>query len=201
MQKYVVCFVIYLLVVGLQLFFFVLMQVLRSVENGSLKRVFVIGGCDGAEQKRNYFTTLADSLPNETLILTMGCAKYRFNRHDFGFLGDTGIPRLLDLGQCNDSYGAVLVASALAKTLGTDLNSLPLSITLSWFEQKAVAVLLSLLHLGVKNIRIGPVLPAFITPTVLEKLVKKYNIIPIDVRHPKEDLELMMHGKRLLGVK
>lgn len=157
--------------------------------------MFVIGGCDGAEHKRNYFSTLADSLPPETLILTLGCAKYRFNRHDFGMLGDSGIPRLLDMGQCNDSYGAVVVAQALAGAFKTDINSLPLSISLSWFEQKAVAVLLTMLHLGIKNIRVGPVLPAFLTPTVLDILVSEFNIQPVDVRHPKDDLELMMNQK------
>ena len=165
------------------------------MKGGALKRVFLIGGCDGAEHKRNYFANLADSLPKETLILTMGCAKYRFNRHEFGTLGDTGIPRLLDMGQCNDSYGAVVVAKALAEAFDTDINSLPLSLNLSWFEQKAVAVLLTLLHLGVKNIRLGPVLPAFLTPTVIDILVSEFNIQPVDIRHPKEDLELMMAGK------
>ena len=168
------------------------LQVIESVESGALKRVFVIGGCDGAEHKRNYFSTLADILPEDTLILTMGCAKYRFNRHEFGMLGDSGIPRLLDMGQCNDSYGAVKVAQALAEAFNTDVNSLPLSITLSWFEQKAVAVLLSVLHLGIKNVRVGPVLPAFLTPRLLEILVSEFNLQPVDIRHPKDDLKLMM---------
>ena len=172
------------------------MQVLNAVSSGELKRIFVIGGCDGSENKRSYFTTLAKSLPPETLILTMGCAKYRFNREEFGTLGSTGLPRLLDMGQCNDSYGAVVVASALADTLQTDVNSLPLSISFSWFEQKAVAVLLSLLHLGIRNMRIGPVLPAFLTPRVIDLLVEKYNIVPCDMKHPKDDLKLMMQQKQ-----
>jgi hydroxylamine reductase len=167
-------------------------KVLGAVASGELKRVFVIGGCDGSENKRSYFTTLADSLPKETLILTLGCAKYRFNRHEFGTLGTTGLPRLLDMGQCNDAYGAVVVASALADALKTDINSLPLSITLSWFEQKAIAVLLTMLHLGIRNMRIGPVLPAFLTPKVVEILAAKYNIVPCDMRHPIDDLKLMM---------
>ncbi|XP_013419062.1 uncharacterized protein LOC106179825 [Lingula anatina] len=167
-------------------------KVIEAVKSGELKRIFVVGGCDGAEHKRNYFATLVDSLPPETVVLTMGCAKFRFNRKELGTLGTTGLPRLLDMGQCNDSYGAVVVANALAGAFETDINSLPLSIALSWFEQKAVAVLLSLLHLGVKNIRLGPVLPAFITPTVLDILVDKYQISAVDVRHPKEDLKLMM---------
>lgn len=167
-------------------------KVLEAVTNGELKRVFVIGGCDGSENKRSYFTNLADALPSETLILTMGCAKYRFNRHEFGTLGSTGLPRLLDVGQCNDSYGAIVIAKTLADALKTDINSLPISYAISWFEQKAVAVLLTMLHLGIKNIHLGPVLPAFITPNVLEILVQKYNIMPTDVRHPAEDLKLMM---------
>ncbi len=150
---------------------FYLLQVIDAVKSGALKRIFLIGGCDGAEHKRNYFSTLADTLPPDTLILTLGCAKYRFNRHDFGTLGDSGIPRLLDMGQCNDSYGAVVVAQALAEAFDTDINSLPLSLSISWFEQKAVAVLLTLLHLGVKNIRLGLVLPAFLTPTIIDILV------------------------------
>ncbi|KAL3862678.1 hypothetical protein ACJMK2_008631 [Sinanodonta woodiana] len=167
-------------------------KILKAVKTGALKRVFVIGGCDGSENKRSYFTTLAEALPSETLILTMGCAKYRFNDKEFGFLGDSGIPRLLDLGQCNDSYGAVLIAKTLAGALNTDVNSLPLSITLSWFEQKAVAVLLSLLSLGVQNIRVGPVLPAFLTPTVRGILEEKFHIVPVDIRHPLDDIKIMM---------
>lgn len=162
------------------------------MSSGSLKRLLVIGGCDGSEHKRNYFTTLAKSLPPETLILTMGCAKFRINHIDFGTLGDTGIPRLLDLGQCNDSYGAIMIAKALASALNTDINSLPLSLSLSWFEQKAVAVLLSLLSLGVKNIRLGPIMPAFLTPTVRKALEDTYGVVPVDIRHPLEDALGMM---------
>jgi len=171
-------------------------KVLNAVSSGELKRIVLIGGCDGSENKRSYFSTLAKSLPQDTLILTLGCAKYRFNRQEFGSLGSTGLPRLLDMGQCNDAYGAVLVASALADALQTDVNSLPLSITLSWFEQKAVAVLLSLLHLGIRNMRVGPVLPAFLTPRVIDMLVDKYNIVPCDMRHPKEDLKLMIQQQQ-----
>ncbi|WAR01832.1 HCP-like protein [Mya arenaria] len=167
--------------------------VLDAVSKGDLKRLFVIGGCDGSEHKRSYFTNLAKSLPPQTLILTMGCAKYRFNDLDFGTLGNTGIPRVLDMGQCNDSYGAIMVAKALASALNTDINSLPLSISLSWFEQKAVAVLLSLLSLGVKNIRLGPVMPAFLTPAVREALKENFGLEPVDIRHPIEDMEEMMH--------
>ncbi|KAH3891569.1 hydroxylamine reductase-like [Dreissena polymorpha] len=166
--------------------------VLNAVAKGELQRVFVIGGCDGSEHKRNYFTNLAKSLPVQTLILTMGCAKYRLKDLNFGNLGNTGIPRVLDMGQCNDSYGAIMVAKALAAALNTDINSLPLSISLSWFEQKAVAVLLSLLSLGVKNIRIGPVLPAFLTPNVLQALKDQYGLEPVDIRHPEDDMHHMM---------
>lgn len=166
--------------------------VLDAVGSGDLKRIFVIGGCDGSEHKRNYFSKLATALPPETLILTMGCAKFRLTELDFGTLGSTGIPRLLDMGQCNDSYGAVMVAKALASALNTDINSLPLSISLSWFEQKAVAVLLSLLSLGVKNIRLGPVMPAFLTPNVRKALEDAYGIVPVDIRHPVEDMEHMI---------
>lgn len=125
-------------------------------------------------------------------MLTMGCAKYRFNRQELGTLGDTGIPRLLDLGQCNDAYGAVAVASALAGAMKTDVNSLPLSLAVSWFEQKAVAVLLTLLHLGIKNIRLGPKMPAFITPNVMNILVEKFNLQPSDNRYPLKDMEKML---------
>ncbi|XP_045171655.2 hydroxylamine reductase-like [Mercenaria mercenaria] len=168
--------------------------VINAVKSGDLQRICVIGGCDGSEHKRNYFTNLAKSLPSQTLILTMGCAKYRLNTINFGTLGNTGIPRLLDMGQCNDSYGAIMVAKTLADILDTDINSLPLSISLSWFEQKAVAVLLSLLSLGVKNIKLGPIMPAFLTPGVREALDEKFGIVPVDIRHPDEDMDDMFHN-------
>lgn len=169
--------------------------VLEAIQKGDLQRICVIGGCDGSEHKRNYFTNLAKSLPKQSLILTMGCAKYRVNTIDFGTLGNTGIPRLLDMGQCNDSYGAVMVAKQLADIVGTDINSLPLSISLSWFEQKAVAVLLSLLSLGVKNIKLGPVMPAFLTPGVRKQLEEQFGIVPVDIRHPYDDMGDMMNYK------
>lgn len=168
--------------------------VINAVKTGDLQRICVIGGCDGSEHKRSYFTNLAKSLPVQTLILTMGCAKYRINTIDFGTLGNTGIPRLLDMGQCNDSYGAIQVAKLLADTLDTDINSLPLAISLSWFEQKAVAVLLSLLSLGVKNIKLGPVMPAFLTPGVRKMLEDKYGIVAIDIRHPQDDMDEMLNN-------
>jgi hydroxylamine reductase len=152
-------------------------QVIEAVKCGAIKHFFLIGGCDGAKSGRNYFTQFAERAPKDTVILTLACGKYRFNKHDFGDIG--GIPRLLDIGQCNDAYSAIQIAIALAKAFNTDVNSLPLSMILSWYEQKAVAVLLTLLHLGIRNIRLGPSLPAFITPAVLNVLVEKFAIKPI----------------------
>jgi len=150
-------------------------KVLELIKGGQLKDFFVIGGCDGSEGERSYFRDVAQmSDPNSSLILTMGCGKYRFNKLPLGTLA--GLPRVLDMGQCNDAYGAVQVALTLAKALNTDINSLPIHYAISWFEQKAVAVLLSLLHLGVQKIYLGPNLPAFVTPNMLKILVEKYNI-------------------------
>eukprot|EP00013_Stygamoeba_regulata_P022582 CAMPEP_0177655746 /NCGR_PEP_ID=MMETSP0447-20121125/15152_1 /TAXON_ID=0 /ORGANISM="Stygamoeba regulata, Strain BSH-02190019" /LENGTH=609 /DNA_ID=CAMNT_0019159727 /DNA_START=51 /DNA_END=1880 /DNA_ORIENTATION=+ len=166
-------------------------KVLAAVQQGAVKRIFLIGGCDGAQGERSYFTDVATGLPQDTLILTLACGKYRFNKLDLGSIGP--FPRVLDMGQCNDAYGAIQVAVALANALKTDVNSLPLSFVVSWFEQKAVAVLLTLLHLGIKNIRLGPTLPAFVTPDVLNVLVDKYDIKPIG--DAQEDIKLMMEGK------
>ena len=154
--------------------------VINAVKAGDIKRFVLIGGCDGAEGGRNYFTELGETMPKDWVILTLGCGKFRLvgHDHDYGDIG--GIPRLLDMGQCNDAYSAVRVAMALADAFETDINSLPLSLVLSWYEQKAVCVLLALLHLGVKNIRIGPKLPAFVTPAVLKVLVDTFNVMPID---------------------
>jgi len=152
-------------------------KVVEAVKSGAIKHFFLIGGCDGAKSGRNYFTEFAEAVPKDCVILTLACGKYRFNKLDFGDIG--GIPRLLDVGQCNDAYSAVQIASALAKAFGTDVNGLPLSFVLSWYEQKAVAVLLTLLHLGIKNIRLGPSLPAFVSPAALDVLVKSFGIKPI----------------------
>ncbi len=152
-------------------------KVIDAVKKGAIRRFFVVGGCDGAKPGRNYYTELVEKAPKDTVILTLACGKYRFNTLDLGDIG--GIPRLLDVGQCNDTYSAVQIALALADAFKCGVNDLPLSIILSWYEQKAVAVLLTLLHLGIKNIKIGPSLPAFITPNVLNFLVEKYNIGPI----------------------
>lgn len=151
--------------------------VVEAVKSGAVRRFFVIGGCDGAEQGRNYYTDFAYNAPQDSVILTLGCGKYRIRDHEYGTVG--GIPRLLDVGQCNDTYGAIQIALALAGAFGCSVNELPLTLVISWFEQKAVAVLLTLLHLGVKGIRLGPKLPAFITPNVLKVLVDRYGIQPI----------------------
>ena len=152
-------------------------QVIDAVKSGALRRFFVVGGCDGARSGRSYYTELAEKIPQDCIILTLGCGKFRFNKMDLGTLG--GLPRLLDVGQCNDTYSAIQVAIALANVFECGVNDLPLSIILSWYEQKAVAVLLTLLFLGVKNIRIGPTLPAFISPDVLNLLHEKFNLMPI----------------------
>jgi hydroxylamine reductase len=150
--------------------------VIDAVKSGALRRFFLIGGCDGARSGRNYYTELADKVPQDCVILTLACGKFRFNKNDFGTLG--GLPRLLDMGQCNDAYSALKVAQALAGAFDCGVNDLPLSLVLSWYEQKAVAILLTLLWLGVKNIRIGPTLPAFLSPSVLDLLHKNYNLMP-----------------------
>ena len=146
-------------------------QVVDAVKSGAIRHFFLIGGCDGAESGRNYYTDLAELLPADTMLLTLACGKYRFNKHDFGTVA--GLPRLLDIGQCNDAYSAVQIALALAGAFNCSVNELPLSIVLSWYEQKAVAVLLSLLSLGIKNIRLGPKLPAFVTPAVLRSIGRR----------------------------
>ncbi len=152
-------------------------QVIAAVKGGAVKRFFLIGGCDGAKSGRNYYTEFAQAVPKDCVILTLACGKYRFNKLDFGTVG--GLPRLLDCGQCNDAYTAIKVAGALAQAFGCGVNDLPLSLVLSWYEQKAVCILLTLLHLGLKNIRLGPSLPAFVSPNVLKVLVEKFNIKPI----------------------
>jgi len=151
-------------------------QVIDAVKSGALKHFFLIGGCDGAKTGRNYYTDFAEAVPDDCAILTLACGKFRFNKLDFGDIG--GIPRLLDIGQCNDAYSAIQIAVALADAFECDVNDLPLSMVLSWYEQKAVCILLTLLHLGIKDIKVGPSLPAFITPTVLQVLVDNFSIAP-----------------------
>jgi len=163
-------------------------QVIAAVKSGAIRRFFLIGGCDGARSGRSYYTELAESIPDDCLILTLACGKFRFNKLDFGEI--SGLPRLLDLGQCNDTYSALQIALALAKAFDCGVNDLPLSLVLSWYEQKAVAVLLTLLHLGVRNIRIGPTLPAFLSPSVLQLLNEKFNLMAI--KTADEDLAAML---------
>ncbi|VWB52194.1 hydroxylamine reductase [Burkholderia lata] len=152
-------------------------KVIDAVKAGQIRHFFLIGGCDGAAPGRNYYTEFAEQAPDDTVVMTLGCNKYRFNRHAFGDIG--GIPRLLDVGQCNDSYSAIRIATALADAFECGVNDLPLSLVISWFEQKAAAVLLTLLALGLRNIRLGPTLPAFVTPGVLAVLVEQFGIQPI----------------------
>ena len=152
-------------------------KVVEAVKSKNLRHIILVGGCDGAKPGRNYYTELVEKAPDDTIILTLACGKFRFFDKDLGTLGD--LPRLLDVGQCNDAYSAIKVAVALADVFGVGVNDLPLSLVLSWYEQKAVAILLTLLYLGIKNIRLGPSLPAFITPNVLAVLVKNFNIMPI----------------------
>ncbi|MDE2390015.1 MAG: hydroxylamine reductase [Rhodospirillales bacterium] len=151
--------------------------VIEAVKSGAIKHFFLIGGCDGAAPGRNYYTDFADHAPADTVLLTLGCGKYRFNAHEFGNIGS--LPRLLDVGQCNDSYSAIQIASALAGAFGCGVNDLPLTLVVSWFEQKAAAVLLTLLALGLRNVRLGPSLPAFLTPTLLNVLVETFGVQPI----------------------
>ncbi len=163
-------------------------KVIEAVKAGQIRHFFLVGGCDGAESGRNYYTDFTQAVPDDCLILTLACGKYRFNKLEFGEIG--GIPRLLDVGQCNDAYSAIKIASALAGAFDCGVNDLPLSMVLSWYEQKAVAILLTLLHLGIRNIRLGPRLPAFVTPPVLDVLVDKFNIMPI--KTPEEDLTTIL---------
>ncbi|MBN2580826.1 MAG: hydroxylamine reductase [Pirellulales bacterium] len=152
-------------------------KVIEAVKSGAIRHFFLVGGCDGAKPGRNYYTEFAQKAPPDTVILTLACGKYRFNKLDFGTIG--GIPRLLDVGQCNDAYSAIQIALALAKAFDCGVNDLPLSLILSWYEQKAVVILLTLLYLGIKNIRLGPSLPAFVTSPVLKVLVDKFHIAPV----------------------
>ena len=166
-------------------------KVIEAVKSGAIKRFVVMGGCDGRHKSREYFTEVANALPNDTIILTAGCAKYRYNKLPLGDIA--GIPRVLDAGQCNDSYSLVVIAQELAKAFGVGVNDLPLSFDLAWYEQKAVIVLLALLALGVKNIRLGPTLPAFLTPNVAQVIVDSFDLKPIQT--VEEDVAAIMAGK------
>ncbi len=163
-------------------------SVIEAVKNKQIRHFFLVAGCDGAKPGRNYYTEFVEKVPKDCVVLTLACGKFRFFDKELGDIG--GIPRLLDIGQCNDAYSAVQIATALAGAFNVGVNELPLSLILSWYEQKAVAILLSLLHLGIKNIRLGPSLPAFITPAVLEVLVKNFNIMPIST--PDADLKAIL---------
>ena len=162
--------------------------VIEAVKNKAIKHFFLVAGCDGAKPGRNYYTEFVEKVPKDCVVLTLACGKFRFFDKDLGDIG--GVPRLLDVGQCNDAYSAVQIALALAGAFKVGVNELPLSMILSWYEQKAAAILLSLLHLGIKNIRLGPSLPAFITPAVLDVLVKNFNIMPIST--PDQDLKAIL---------
>ena len=163
-------------------------KVIEAVKRGDIRHFFLVAGCDGAKPGRNYYTEFVEQVPKDCVVLTLACGKFRFFDKDLGDIG--GIPRLLDIGQCNDAYSAIQIAVALAKALNCGVNDLPLSMILSWYEQKAVAILLTLFHLGIKDIRLGPSLPAFITPNVLDVLVKNFNIMPITT--PEEDLKAIL---------
>ena len=158
--------------------------VIDAVKAGAIKHFFLVAGCDGARPGRNYYTDFVKATPADTVVLTLACGKYRFNDLDLGQIG--GLPRLMDMGQCNDAYSAIQVAVALADAFGCGVNDLPLSMVLSWYEQKAVCILLTLLHLGIKGIKLGPTLPAFVSPNVLNVLVENYGIAPIST--PEADL-------------
>lgn len=164
-------------------------KIVEAVKAGDISHFFLVGGCDGARTGRNYYTEFVKLTPQDSIILTLACGKYRFNDLDFGDIG--GFPRIMDMGQCNDAYSAIKVAVALAEAFECGVNDLPLSMILSWYEQKAVCILLTLLHLGIKNIYLGPTLPAFISPNILNYLVENYSIAPIST--PEADL------KKILG--
>ncbi|MEQ8791482.1 MAG: hydroxylamine reductase [Pirellulaceae bacterium] len=163
-------------------------KILAAIKAGEIKHFYLVGGCDGAESGRNYFTRVAQNAPPESIILTLGCGKYRIRDGEYGTVA--GLPRLLDMGQCNDAFSAIKVAAALAEALDCGLNDLPLTLAISWFEQKAVAVLLTLLHLGVKGIRLGPAPPAFITPNVFKILQEKFDLKLTEPEPPRELFEL-----------
>lgn len=163
-------------------------KVIEAVKNKNISHFFLVAGCDGAKPGRNYYTEFVEKAPKDSIVLTLACGKFRFFDKDLGDIG--GIPRLLDIGQCNDAYSAIQIAVALSKAFNISVNELPLSLILSWYEQKAVAILLTLLYLNIKNIRLGPSLPAFVTPNVLDVLVKTFNIKPITT--PDEDLKAIL---------
>lgn len=163
-------------------------KVIDAVKSGALKHIFLVGGCDGARRGRSYYTEFVKQTPADTAVLTLACGKYRFNDLDLGTIG--GLPRIMDMGQCNDAYSAIKVAVALAEAFGCGVNDLPLTLVLSWYEQKAVSILLTLLHLGIKNIYLGPTLPAFLSSNVRNYLVENFRISPVST--PEEDLRKIL---------
>jgi hydroxylamine reductase len=163
-------------------------KVIEAVKSKAIRHFFLVGGCDGAKPGRSYYTEFVEKVPSDCVVLTLACGKFRFFDKQLGDIG--GIPRLLDVGQCNDAYSAVQIAVALSKAFDVGVNDLPLSMVLSWYEQKACAILLTLLYLGIKDIRLGPSLPAFVSPAVLDVLVKNFNIMPINT--PDEDLKAIL---------
>ena len=163
-------------------------KVVEAVKSRAISHFFLVAGCDGAKPGRNYYTEFVKQTPSDSIILTLACGKFRFNDLQLGEIG--GLPRIMDMGQCNDAYGAIQVAVALAGAFNCGVNELPLSFVLSWYEQKAVCILLTLLHLGIKNIRLGPSLPAFLSPNVLQYLVDNFQIAHITT--PKEDLKALL---------
>ncbi|HOW56349.1 MAG TPA: hydroxylamine reductase, partial [Syntrophorhabdaceae bacterium] len=165
-------------------------KVIDAVKAGKIRHFFLVAGCDGAKPGRNYYTEFVEKVPDDCIVLTLACGKFRFFDKQLGDIG--GIPRLLDIGQCNDAYSAIQIAVALSKAFNVGVNELPLSLILSWYEQKAVSILLTLLYLGIKNMRLGPTLPAFVTPGVLNVLVENYGIKPITT--PDEDLKEILKG-------
>ena len=164
-------------------------QIIEAIKSGTIKHIFLVGGCDGAHPGRNYYTEFVKRTPMDTLVLTLACGKFRFNDLDLGEIN--GIPRILDIGQCNDAYSAVQIALALADAFGCTVNDLPLTLVLTWYEQKAVCILLTLLALGIKNICLGPTMPAFLSETVIKTLVDTYNLQPIT--NPQQDLDAILH--------
>ena len=164
-------------------------QIIEAIKSGAIKHIFLVGGCDGAHPGRNYYTEFVKRTPMDTLVLTLACGKFRFNDLDLGEIN--GIPRILDIGQCNDAYSAVQIALALADAFGCTVNDLPLTLVLTWYEQKAVCILLTLLALGIKNICLGPTMPAFLSETVIKTLVDTYNLQPIT--NPQQDLDAILH--------
>ena len=165
-------------------------KVVEAVKSGTIRHFFLVGGCCGARPGRDYYTEFVKNTPDDTVVLTLACGKYRFNDIDLGEIG--GLPRLMDVGQCNDAYSAVQIAVALAEAFGCGVNELPLSMVLSWYEQKAVCILLTLLYLGIKDIRLGPTLPAFISPDVLSYLVENFGLKPLST--PEDDLKDILNN-------